>query len=102
MNCYSGEALAQEKRRLGILNMMRSDFPKKAYTIITTVILGMAVLSAVACSFVRHSVAALRSTDHFVPNFNDNRVLFEPGAEGFANKIVTFLPSAIKQVEKKQ
>ena len=62
----------------------------------------MATLLVTDCSFVRHSVAALRSTDHFVSNLNDNRVLFEPGAEEFANKIAEFLPTAIKQIEKKQ
>jgi len=33
---------------------------------------------------------------------NDNRVLFEPGAEESANKLAEFLPTAIQQVEKKQ
>ncbi len=82
--------------------MIRSGLPKKAFSIIATVVLAMTVLLVSDCSFVRHSVAALRSTDHFVSNFNDNRVHFEPGAEGFANKIATFLPTAIQQVEKKQ
>lgn len=88
--------------KIGYLNKMRFDLPKRAYFIIAAVVLAMAVLSAVAHSFIRHSVAALRSTDHFESNFKDDRVLFEPGAESLANKIATFLPSAIKQVEKKQ
>ena len=54
------------------------------------------------CSFVRHSIATQRSTDHFVPNENDSRVLYEPGAEEFANKIVSYLPKAIQQIEDKQ
>jgi hypothetical protein len=82
--------------------MMRSVLPKKVYSIIATVVLVVATLSVAGCSFVRHSVAALRSTDHFVSNVNDNRVLFEPGAEESANKLAEFLPTAIQQVEKKQ
>lgn len=54
------------------------------------------------CTFVRQSIAVLRSTDHFITNKDDSRVLFEPGAEEYANKIVLFLPSAIQQVEEKQ
>lgn len=54
------------------------------------------------CSFVKHSIAALRSTDHFVTHTNDSRVLFEPGAEELANKIVLFLPSAVQQIEEYQ
>ena len=81
---------------------MRSVLPRKVFYIITTVVLVMATLSVTGCSFVSHSVAALRSTDHFVSNVNDNRVLFEPGAEESADKIADFLPTAIQQVEKKQ
>lgn len=62
----------------------------------------MPILSVADCSFVRHSIAALSSTDHFVSNVNDDRILFEPGAEEFANKLGEFLPTAIQQVEKKQ
>ena len=71
---------------------------------IAILILSLAIMlvSHAGCSFVRHSIAAIRSTDHFVPNKQDHRVLFEPGAEDFANKIVSFLPSAIQQVEDKQ
>ncbi|MDD5169612.1 MAG: hypothetical protein PHN75_12395 [Syntrophales bacterium] len=47
-------------------------------------------------------MAALRSTDNFIPSGNDARVLFEPGADNIANKVVAFLPSSIQQVEEKQ
>ena len=66
------------------------------------VFLIIALLSASGCSFIRQSVAALRSTDHFIANGNDNRVLFEPGAEEYSNKVASLLPSAIQQVEEKQ
>lgn len=54
------------------------------------------------CTFARQSISVLRSTDHFIPHKNDPRVLFEQGAEDYANKVVLFLPSAIQQVEEKQ
>ncbi len=81
---------------------MRTGSHKKAHSIIVLVVLVIALLLVSGCSFVRNSIASLRSTDHFIPNGNDNRVLFEPGAEGDANKIASFLPSAIKQIEEKQ
>lgn len=56
----------------------------------------------ISCTFVRQSIAVFRSTDHFVTQMNDSRVLFEPGAENYANKVIVFLPSAIQQVEEKQ
>lgn len=62
----------------------------------------IAVLSSLGCTVARQSIAVLRSTDHFVPYKNDSRVLFELGAEDFANKVVSFLPSAVRQVEEKQ
>lgn len=54
------------------------------------------------CTFARQSVTILRSIDQFVTNKYDPSVLFEPGAEDYANKVVLFLPSAIQQVEEKQ
>ena len=53
------------------------------------------------CSFIVHSATALQSTNHFFPHPNDERVLYEPGAESMSNKIVIFLPAAIEQVEEK-
>lgn len=81
---------------------MRGILHITARSIISPVIVIIVLLLVAGCSFIRHSIAALESTDHFIPNKNDNRVLFEPGAEEFANKIVSFLPYAIKQVEEKQ
>lgn len=70
--------------------------------IIFILLVMVAVSSFLGCTFVRQSIAVLRSTDHFVPHKNDSRVLFEPGAEDNANKVVLFLPSAVQQVEEKQ
>lgn len=81
---------------------MIGGLQKKALFIITASVVSMVLFLVTGCSFIRHSLAALESTDHFIPNENDSKVLFEPGGEDYANKIVSFLPSAIKQVEKKQ
>jgi hypothetical protein len=54
------------------------------------------------CAFIRQSIAVFSSTDDFVQHKNDSRVLFEPGAEAYADKIVAFLPTAIRTVEEKQ
>lgn len=81
---------------------MRNGSHNKAHSIILIVVLVIALLSVAGCSLVRQSIAALRSTDSFIPNENDTRVLFEPGAEDYADKIASFLPSAIQQVEEKQ
>lgn len=81
---------------------MKSCLPKKAFFIATVIVLFLAVHSISGCSFARQCVAALRSTDQFIPNLNDSRVLYEPGAEGVANKIAAFVPEAIRHVEKKQ
>lgn len=57
------------------------------------------LLPVCGCSFLNHSVAALRSTNHFLTCDSDSRVLYEPGAEEYAGKIAHFLPSAVQQVE---
>lgn len=70
--------------------------------IIFILLITVTVSSFIGCTFVRQSVAVLRSTDHFVTHKNDSRVLYEPDAGDYANRVVLFLPSAIQQVEKKQ
>lgn len=75
---------------------------KKAHSVILPIVLIVALLSVAGCSFVQQPIAALRSTDHFIPNADDNRVLFEPGAEYYGNKVALFLSLAIQQIEEKQ
>jgi hypothetical protein len=81
---------------------MKISSRKKARSIISAVVLIVAILSVASCSLLRQSVAALRSTDQFIPSGNDDRVLIEPGAEDYANRIASFLSSAIEHVEEKQ
>lgn len=80
---------------------MKRGLHKKACLLLLPVVIVSELLLVSGCSFVRHSIAALRSTDHFIPSGKDNRVLFEPGAEDYADKVASFLPSAIQQVEEK-
>lgn len=54
------------------------------------------------CTLLRNSVAALKSTSHFVPMGTDTRVLSEPGAEDVAVVIAADLAKAIATVEKAQ
>ena len=63
-------------------------------------ILGIFILF-VLVFFLRSPVgrALLKSKSHFIAHTADSRVLYEPGAEGFADKIADFLPTAVKRVE---
>lgn len=81
---------------------MRSISPQKSQHIISIAIILVSLALVAGCSFGRHTIAALRSTDHFIQSQDDPRVLFEPGAEEYARKVSSFLPSAMQQVEKKQ
>lgn len=51
------------------------------------------------CTVVRTSFHALKSTDHFLPLGADSRVLYEPGAEDFAEQLAESLPQAVELVE---
>lgn len=70
--------------------------------IVPLLLLALAATWIFGCTFVRQSISALRSTDHFIRNERDPRVLFEPGAEEHADTVVHFLPSAVRQVEDRQ
>lgn len=70
--------------------------------IIPILLITVIVSSFFGCTFARQSISVLRSTDHFTPHNNDPRVLFEPGAQDYADQVVIFLPSAIQQVEERQ
>ena len=63
-------------------------------------ILGIFILSVLAL-FLRSPIgrALLKSKSHFIVHAADSRVLYEPGAEGFADRIADFLPAAVKRVE---
>jgi hypothetical protein len=63
-------------------------------------VLGIFIVS-VLVFFLRSPIgrALLKSKSHFIAHEADSRVLYEPGAEGFAEKIVDFLPTAVKRVE---
>ena len=54
------------------------------------------------CGLMRSSVAALKSTGHFVPMGGDRRVFSEPGAEDVAVVVAADLADAITTVEREQ
>ena len=54
------------------------------------------------CTLARSSVAALKSTAHFVPMEGDKRVFAEPGAEDVAVVVAKDLAEAIATVEREQ
>jgi len=64
-------------------------------------ILGIFIVSCLLF-FLRSPIgrALLKSKSHFLVHAADSRILYEPGAEGFADKIADFFPTAVKQVEK--
>ena len=68
---------------------------------VITIVLTFSV-SLTGCSFIRHSIAALRSTDHFIKSQVDSRVFYESGAEAYAEKVASFLSSAVQRVEDRQ
>jgi hypothetical protein len=67
---------------------------------ISLAVLLLANLSA--CGLAQRGVAALRSTDHFVPLQSDRRVLYEPGSEDLAQEVAGVLNAAAAQVEQEQ
>ena len=73
---------------------------KTRIKIIIFSILGIFILSVLAL-FLRSPIgrALLKSKSHFIVHAADSRVLYEPGAEGFADRIADFLPAAVKRVE---
>jgi len=63
-------------------------------------ILGIFITS-VLVFFLRSPIgrALLKSKSHFIAHTANSRVLYEPGAERFADRIADFLPTAVKRVE---
>jgi hypothetical protein len=57
------------------------------------------LLTSSGCTVTRSAICSLRSTDHFVPLEAEPRVLYEPGAEAFAQQMAELLPEAIERVE---
>ncbi|HIP40198.1 MAG TPA: hypothetical protein EYG88_12595 [Desulfocapsa sulfexigens] len=66
------------------------------------VVLAMISVLLTGCSFSHHAMALFRSTDHFIESQDDARILFEPGAGNYAEKVSALLPLAIQQIETKQ
>ncbi len=61
----------------------------------------LVIVTAGSISFLSSAVgiALLKSKAHFKTSSIDGRVLYEPGAEEYAEKIALFLPEAVRRVE---
>lgn len=62
-------------------------------------LLMIAVLGFSGCTATRAVIAHFQSTSRFVPLAADPRIVYEPGAEAFAQAVAPFLPQAIADVE---
>ena len=51
------------------------------------------------CTVIKSAICSFKSTKYFVPLASDNRVIYEPGAEAFAEQMAKLLPQAIERVE---
>lgn len=67
---------------------------------ILLIVIGV-IVSLGLIALTRHPVgiALLKSKRHFIKHPAEPRVYYEPGAEGYAEKIAAFLPEAIRMVE---
>lgn len=54
------------------------------------------------CTFYNGITNYFNSTDHFLTFENDHRIMYEPGAENFAEAVASDLPSVVKKVESRQ
>jgi hypothetical protein len=59
----------------------------------------VAILGVSGCAATRAVVAHFQSTSRFVPLAADPRIVYEPGAEAFAQAVAPLLPQAIADVE---
>jgi hypothetical protein len=72
---------------------------KKKRKVIVIIFSSIILLLAVAFFLSPYSTALLKSKSHFVNHPDNDIVLFEPGAEEYADSIALYLPRAIERVE---
>ena len=72
---------------------------KKKRKVILIVISSIILILAIAFYISPYSTALLKSKSHFIKHLDNDTVLFEPGAEEYADKIAAYLPAAIERVE---
>ena len=67
---------------------------------VVTVSFSLIILTlAVAFFLSPYSTALLKSKSHFIKHPGNDKVLYEPGAENYADSIASYLPKAIERVE---
>jgi hypothetical protein len=68
--------------------------------IVQGILFGAFLFAFIGCSTAKAITHYFKSTDRFHPVNTDQRILYEPGAEKFAELVSISLPDAIKIVEK--
>lgn len=83
-----------------------AEKPKRTEQMTKKILVFVVIITASSlfggCSLLRQSIAALRSTDHFLIYSMDERLLYEPGAKKYVDTIAGFLDSAVQQIETMQ
>ena len=66
---------------------------------VVTVSFSLIILTIIIAFFLSpYLTALLKSKTHFIKHPGNDKVLYEPGAENYANSIVYYLPKAIERV----
>lgn len=71
----------------------------KKRKVIVIILSLLILLLSVAFFLSPYSTALFKSKSHFIKHFSNDKVLYEPGAENYADRIASYLPIAIKRVE---
>ena len=71
----------------------------KKRKILITIISSVILILAIAFFLSPYSKALLKSKSHFIKHTKNEIVLYEPGAENYADSIASYLPKAIERVE---
>jgi len=72
---------------------------KKKRKVILIVLSSIILILVIAFFISPYSTALLKSKSHFIKHPDNDIVLFEPGAEEYADKIAAYLPAVIERVE---
>ncbi len=76
------------------------DFMKKRKRKVIVIIFFLLILLLPGLFFISpYSTALLKSKSQFINHVKNDKVLYEPGAEVYADSIVFYLPEAIERVE---
>ena len=76
------------------------DFMKKRKRKVIVIVFSSIILLLAVLFFISpYSTALLKSKSHFINHVKNDKVLYEAGAEDYADSIAVYLPEAIERVE---